>query len=247
MNTLHYKSLSIMAIIFLLNACTTTEKMKASNIESEVSPKSVNQTKYYSVILLEVTDQQKYAEYRKLSNSIFHSAGCYIERELNLKQTIQGTVKVGTPNRAIVTYCNTPKAFVDLGKNKDYLKIKPMMIASTSGFTFISGKSLYSGASSSPIDERLYIIKISYFNNKPHQAELTSISAKLESYGFHAENTIKVNDTFGIKKPDEIDILYFDKPSQQNQMYQDKDLMNDINGFNKKYTNGFVYLEGTSI
>lgn len=241
-------NLPIFAIaIALLSACGAHETSGLIKYNSVQLAANTYQDKFYSVILLEVTDEQGYSEYRQLSGPVFASAGCFIERELRLAGTGNGPLEVGSPNRAIVTYCDTPNTFADFANNEVYLKIKPMMMRSTSGFSFISGKSVYAEISSSHIENRLYVIKISRFNDKPHQAELQRINLMLSPYGFHAENIIAVNHAHGIDSPSEIGIFYFDQSVLQKELYKDSSVMKAIGDFNKTYTDGFVYLEGRAI
>jgi len=242
-----YNIFVIVTAIVLLSACATPDTSGLTKFDSVPLPQSTNQDKFYSVILLEVTDEQGYTEYRRLNEPVFANAGCYIERELRLAGAGKGPLKIGTPNRAIITYCDTPNAFGALGKNEAFLKIKPMMLQSTSGFSFISGKSVYSETSGSRVEDRLYVIKISRFNDKPHQAELQRMKPMLASYGFHAENIIVAEHAHGIESPSEIAIFYFDQSELQKELYKDSTVMRAIENFNKTYTDGFVYLGGTAM
>jgi len=241
-----YRIPVIAITIALLSACGVHEISGLIKYDSVQLDANTYHDRHYSVILLEVTDEQGYSEYRLISGPIFASAGCFIERELRLVGAGNGPLEVGSPNRAIITYCNSPNAFADFANNEEYLKIKPMMMRSTSGFSFISGKSLYAETSSSHVEDRLYVIKISRFNNKPHQAELQRINPMLSPYGFHAENIIAADHAHGIDNPSEIGIFYFDQSALQKKLYKDSSVMKAIEDFNKTYTDGFVYLEGTA-
>jgi len=242
-----YRIPVIAIAIALLSACGAHEMSGLIKYDSVLLAANTHHDKFYSVILLEVTDEPGYSEYRQLSGPVFASAGCFIERELRLAGTGNGPLEVGSPNRAIVTYCDTPNAFADFANNEDYLKIKPMMMRSTSSFSFITGRSVHAEASRSHVEDRLYVIKISRFNDKPHQAELQRINPMLSPYGFHAENIIAVDHAHGIDNPSEIGIFYFDQSALQKELYKDSSVMKAIGDFNKTYTNGFVYLEGTAI
>lgn len=233
--------------IVLLSACGANETSGLIKYDSVPLAANTYQDKFYSVMLLEVTDEQGYSEYRQRSGPVFASAGCFIERELRLAGPGNGPLDVGSPNRVIVTYCDTPNAFADFANNEEYLKIKPMMMQSTSAFSFITGKSVYAETSGSHVEDRLYVIKISRFNDKPHQAELQRINPMLSPYGFHAEYIIAADHAHDIDNPSEIGIFYFDQPSQQKELYKDNSVMKVIGDFNKRYTDGFVYLEGTAI
>ncbi|NOX91169.1 MAG: hypothetical protein GXP18_01565 [Gammaproteobacteria bacterium] len=242
-----YNMFVFVTAIMLLSACVTPDTSGLKKFDSVPLPQSANQSKFYSVILLEVTDEPGYSEYRRLNESVFANAGCYIERELRLAGAGKGPLETGTPNRAIITYCDTPNAFSALGKDEAYLKIKPMMLQSTSGFSFISGKSVYSETSGSRVEDRLYVIKISRFNDKPHQTELQRMKPMLALYGFHAENIIVADHAHGIESPDEIAIFYFDQSELQKELYKDNTVMSAIDNFNKTYTDSFVYLGGTAM
>ncbi len=247
MNIERYKIPIIAIAIALLSACGVHEMSGLIKYDSVQLAANTYKNKFYSVILLEVTDEQGYAEYRQLSGPVFTSVGCFIERELHLVGKGNGPLEIGSPNRAIVTYCDTPNAFSDFANNEEYLKIKPMMMQSTSGFSFISGKTVYAETSSSRVQDRLYVIKISRFNDKPHQAQLQQINPMLTPYGFHAENIIVVDHAHGIDNPSEVGIFYFDQSTLQKELYKDSSVMKAISDFNKTYTDGFIYLEGTVI
>ncbi|MCF6257012.1 MAG: DUF1330 domain-containing protein [Gammaproteobacteria bacterium] len=242
-----YKISVIVITIAFLSACGAHEISGWTKYDSVPLAANTYQDKFYSVILLEVTDEQGYAEYRQLSGPVFASAGCFIENELRLTDTGNGPLEVGSPNRAIVTYCDTPNAFADFANNEEYLKIKPMMMRSISRFSFLTGKSIYAETSGSRVEDRLYVIKISRFNDKPHQTELRRINPTLSPYGFHAENIIIVDHAHGIDNPSEIGIFYFDQSALQKEMYKDNSVMKAIRSFNKTYTDSFIYLEGTAI
>ncbi len=67
-----YNILVIVTAIVLLSACATPDTSGLTKFDSVPLPQSANQDKFYSVILLEVTDEQGYTEYRRLNEPVFY-------------------------------------------------------------------------------------------------------------------------------------------------------------------------------
>ncbi len=58
---------------------------------------------------------------------------------------------------------------------------------------------------------------------------------------------IVVDHSHGIGNPSEIGIFYFDQSALQKELFKDSSVMKALSDFNKMYTDGFIYLEGTAI
>ena len=130
---------------------------------------------------------------------------------------------------------------------QSYQELLPLRQASTQEFSLISGKNVHYGQSSSSNEkERLYIIKLTRFKENAHfESDLKQFDHDLAPYGFHRESLIYADFSKGLNStPTTVGFMFYDKKEQQAGLTADKDMMNRIGGFNKQYTEEFVYLQG---
>jgi hypothetical protein len=100
------------------------------------------------------------------------------------------------------------------------------------------------------LGDRQYILKISYFNNIDPSARLRNLTeigalvAKRQDQ-YNREGAIEVSNALGARRPDEVDILYYDDASAGDRFRTDNpDIMGLIGQFNSRHVESFIYYVG---
>ena len=92
----------LLAVVFLAG-CTVHAKTNYT-AEKDIE---VNEGVAYTVLLMKVTDEEMYAQYRKKARPIFESIGV-LEREFEV-QKVNGNIALGDVNKVLVLYYNQAK------------------------------------------------------------------------------------------------------------------------------------------
>ena len=227
-------------------ASETTEIAKRTALADKNNDElKENKGMSYTILLMNVHDERKYAEYRRKSSKIFKKAGGHLEREFNVVRIQNGGIDdIGEPNRALVLYYDMPDGDDKLLNNKEYQKIRPLMMESVRDLKVIKGTSEYFYQSESPEEERMYIMKISYYKeDQDGRLDMLKETGRLLTpYGFHTERMITPNSAAGFDKPDEVSVHFHDNAEQNDELHKDEEAMQAIGDYNSKYISKFAYL-----
>ena len=202
-----------------------------------------NQGKYYSVLLMKVTDEAKYQDYKEQLLPILSAKGGYLEREFEAA-LLRGNIReIGQPNRVLVIYLGTPAKEKRLKRNKKYATAQKMLAAAVEDLRVIKGTSALFQSSESNIDGRFYLMKISYYkeNTEGREEMLTAIGPLLDPYGFKTERMIMGATAEGFATPDEVSIHFHEEAAQAGALLQDSKATQAIGQYNEKYIDKFAY------
>ena len=164
----------------------------------------------YTIMLLNVIDEGKYQLYRKAMRPVFEAAGGVLEREFSIGAKVNGNLELGPVNRMILFYYNTPNGGANLVASEGYKKVRPMMDAAVDNIKFIQGSSLVAGMSGSDLDNRVYVMKITDFNELDATTARKAVVSKVEPYKVRKERVIKVERINIKQKVDQLAIYYWD-------------------------------------
>jgi len=231
------KLLTILSTAILIFSCGTIKTQNKMKIDE-------NKGEAYSVIMLNISDEEEYNQYRKESKKLLQKAGGNIEREFDVMGQKGNILDFEAPNRIIVINWNSSNGHQNLMDNSKYIKISELLKSSTTNIRVVKGTSELFQYSTSDEKGRMYLIKMSYYkkNAQGRLNMLNEIGPKLSPYGFYTERMIMVNESVGFEKPDEFTIHFHDYASQNAELQKDKSVANAIGEYNQKYLTEFVYL-----
>jgi len=229
--------LTVLSIVILTFSCGTIKSQNTMSIEE-------NKGKTYSVIMLNISNEEGYHKYRKKSEQLLQKAGGNIEREFDVMGQKGNIPDFETPNRIIVVSWDSPNGHQNLMDNSKYIKISELLKSSTTNIRVVKGVSELFQSSTSDEKGRMYLIKMSYYkeNTQGRLDMLNEIGPKLSPYGFYTERMIMVNESVGFEKPDEFTIHFHDFASQNEELQKDSSVTSLIGEYNQKYLTQFVYL-----
>jgi len=229
--------LTVLSIAILTFSCGTIKSQNKMNIEE-------NKGKAYSIIMLNISNEEGYNQYRKKSEKLLQKAGGYIEREFDVMGQKGNISDFEAPNRIIVISWDSPNGHQNLMGNSKYFKISELLKSSTTNIRVVKGTSEMFQSSTSDEKGRMYLIKMSYYkkNTQGRLDMLNEIGPKLAPYGFYTERMIMVNESVGFEKPDEFTIHFHDYASQNTELQKDTSITSAIGAYNQKYLTDFMYL-----
>lgn len=203
-----------------------------------------NNGKSYSVIMLNISNEDVYKQYRKKSGKLLEKSGGYIEREFDVLGQKGNIQNFETPNRIIVVSWDSKMGHQNLIDNPKYVKASELLKLSTSSIRVVKGTSEMFQSSESDENGRMYLIKISFYKNNIEGREdmLNKIGPKLALYGFYTERMIMVKESVGMETPDEFTIHFHDFATQNEELQKDETVTSAIGKYNNKYLTQFVYL-----
>jgi len=233
--------LTVLFITILIASCGTTKSQKKMNENQKIE---ANNGKNYSVIMLNINNDEGYNQYREKSDKLLEKSGGHIEREFDVMGQKGNIPDFEAPNRIIVIKWDSPKGHQNLKNNPKYVKARELLKSSTSSIRVIRGTSEVFQSSDSDENGRMYLIKMSYFkdNTQGRENMLDEIGSKFEPYGFYTERMIMVKESVGFETPDEFTIHFHDFPAQNEELQKDKSVTTAIGEYNSKYLTQFVYL-----
>ncbi len=235
----------------LVIVCLIISTLSCGTINSQNKNKMIknqkleeNKGENYSVIMLNINNEDNYNKYRKKSEKLMNKLGGHIEREFDVLGQKGNIPNFEAPNRLVVIKWNSKNGHKNLMKNPKYTKISALLTSSTSNIRVVKGTSEMFQSSNSDVDGRMYLVKISYYNDNTEgrMGMLQKIGPKLAPYGFHTERMIMINESVGFEKPDEFTIHFHDFASQNEQLQKDNSVTSAIGQYNDKYLTQFVYL-----
>lgn len=218
-------------------SCGTINSQNKMGIEE-------NKGKIYSVIMLNISNEEGYNKYRKKSEQLLQKSGGNIEREFDVVGQKGNISDFETPNRIIVVSWDSPNGHQNLMDNSKYIKVSELLKSSTRNIRVVKGASVLFQSSSSNEKGRMYLIKMSYYkkNTQGRLDMLNEIGPKLSPYGFYTERMIMINESVGFEKPDEVTIHFHDHAFQNAELQKDTSVTNAIREYNQKYLTAFMYL-----
>ena len=210
---------------------------------------AMDDDKSYTLLLLNITDEAKYNEYRNNINGIFAEIGGHVERELTLNGPSESSFgEFGPYNRALVLYYDTPDGPNRLMHHPDYAQHRPLMEASLDGFVFATGKTAPTATSNA--DNRFYAISLSWLKEDSTNREQDSIALKKElaQRGVHIERTFETLKTAGTEtSPNLVTVYYFDTPETAQKMAADTELNEKMKAFHEKHIAQYAVVTGTTM
>jgi len=203
-----------------------------------------NKGKYYSILLMRVSNETHYEDFYGRFMRILSDQGSYIEREFEVEAPRGNISDLGQPNRALVVYHGSQAKEKNLRSSRDYGETQRVLEAATDYFKTIKGTSVSFQASGSRESQRFYLMKISYFKEDTQGREemLTEIRPLFDPYGFKTERMIKGLAAEGMNTPDEVSIHFHDEASQAGALMQDSKATQAIGDYNQKYVANYAYL-----
>ncbi len=175
-----------------------------------------------------------------------HATGCELHREGAINKA-QGKYSLETPSHFITLTCN--EASVNSLSNwswQKYQQVKNIRLLE-GDIGMIDTQSIESKG-----DARLFIIKLSDFNNvSPNKkmADLKKIRTQIKDIEpkFHNEMMFLVDDAFGMNRADEVAVFYYNSPADaKNFRTEHEDIVEEFGAFNMNHLSQFTYLIGKS-
>jgi uncharacterized protein (DUF1330 family) len=240
------KTNHLLAIVYLVISTISCGTINSQNKNKMMKNQKLEENKgeNYSVIMLNINNEDDYNKYRKKSEKLMNKAGGHIEREFDVLGQKGNIPNFEAPNRLIVIKWDSKNGHKNLIENPKYTKISALLKSSTSNVRVVKGTSEMFQSSNSDKEGRMYLVKISYYkkNAQGRLDMLTKIGPKLAPYGFYTERMIMVNESVGFEKPDEFTIHFHDFVSQNEQLQKDNSVTSAIGQYNENYLTNFVYL-----
>lgn len=233
--------LTVLFIAILTASCGTIKSQKKMDGNQKLK---ANNGKSYSVIMLNISNDDGYNQYLEESNKLLEKSGGYIEREFDVMGQKGNIPDFEAPNRIIVVKWDSPNGHQNLMDNPKYVKASELLKSSTSNIRVIKGTSEMFQASDSDENGRMYLIKMSYYkdNTQGRQDMLNKIGPKLAPYGFYTERMIMAEESVGFETPDEFTIHFHDFATQNEELQKDESVTSVIGEYNNKFLTQFVYL-----
>ena len=230
-------------IALLMASCGTMQSNHDNKMKEHMKIEE-NAGGSYSVILLNIHNEEGYNSYRKKSTKFLKQSGGYIEREFDVMGHQGNIEEFEAPNRIVVISWDSDKGHQTLMNNHKYKDISYLLKASSSNIRVVKGTSEMFQYSESNEGGRMYLIKMSYYRkNIPGRvAMLNEIGPNLVPYGFYTERMIMVNDAEGMDQPDEFTVHFHDFAAQNDELKKDTAALNAIGTYNEKFLTQFVYI-----
>ena len=176
-----------------------------------------------------------------------NSQGCVLRREGHTLG-VQGDYKLPQTNRFFLLECEQPQLKQSSGQ-----RLISELDKSSENLILVEGPMLqFSLALEHPGDQRSYLFKFSDYNNlSPEQrrTDVQKLSAQAEQrqYHYNSEAFIRINDAYGIARPDELVVIYYSSEAQA-QKFRDQnlDLMQQIGKFNQQHLTRYSYIGAKS-
>ena len=225
----------------LIASCGTIKSQKTMDRNQKLK---VNNGKSYSVIMLNISNDDGYNQYREKSNKLLEKSGGHIEREFDVMGQKGNIPNFEAPNRIIVVKWNSLMGHQNLMDNPKYIKVSELLKSSTSNIRVVKGASEVFQSSNSDENGRMYLIKMSYYkdNTQGRLDMLNEIGPKLAPYGFYTERMIMVKESVGFETPNEFTIHFHDFAAQNEELQKDESVTTAIGEYNNKHLTQFVYL-----
>ena len=159
----------------------------------------------------------------------------------------QGDIGIDQPNRFVLLACDGT-ILSDIDKHARF----NALVENAPADVILEGPiaDMPDGVGNGNVDERQYIFKISYYNNRDidgRTIDLANIDAFTSALPdrYIVESFIGVNKASGMPTPDEIVVIYYDSPEQGDRFRQNNDeALGMVGEFNADHLNEFVYLVG---
>lgn len=237
----HNNLLTVLFIAILTVSCETIQSQKKMDKDQKIE---ANNGKSYSVIMLNISNEDGYNQYREKSNKLLKQSGGHIEREFDVMGQKGNIPDFEAPNRIVVVKWDTPTGHQNLMDNPKYVKASELLKSSTSNIRVVKGTSEMFQSSDSDENGRMYLIKMSYYkdNTQGREDMLSEIGPKLAPYGFYTERMIMGKESIGMETPDEFTIHFHDFASQNGELQKDESVTQLIGAYNDKFLTDFVYL-----
>ncbi|MCZ6860296.1 MAG: hypothetical protein O7I42_08470 [Alphaproteobacteria bacterium] len=199
-------------------------------------------------VMYKVGDMPKYRRLLAELEENLGNRGCSVSIEGPIKGG-QGDIQVQQPNRFIQIRCKRPLLRDSAGRSV-VLKIRR---AATNLIALEGPLTLHPiGKSASSRKSRSYIFKVSHYNNlEPNHrdSEPPAINRLAASRpdSWREVGAIAVTDAIGMRRPDEVVILFYDGPEQAKRFRKNNpDILKRIGAFNKRHLINFIYYIASS-
>ncbi|MCJ8340556.1 MAG: hypothetical protein MJK10_18990 [Pseudomonadales bacterium] len=177
-----------------------------------------------------------------------NTQGCVLRREGKTTGT-QGDYKLAQVNRFFLLECQQAQ-LVQLSSQALITELDD----SSENLMLVEGPMLkFTGlALQQPGAERSYIFKLSDYNNltpQQRRGDVKKLSAQAQQRQYHysTEAFIRINDAFGIARPDELVVLYYRSEAEgQKFRQQNLGLMRQVGEFNQRHLTKYSYIGAQS-
>lgn len=158
----------------------------------------------------------------------------------------QGNLDIGSPDRFAMFICTS-----EILHNAQHRSALASILGAGTDVTAVEGFVLSRGAEetgSGAIDERAYVLKISYYNNSDpdgRERDLSRINAMAAERADAWKTAAIVSGVaaIGMKTPDEVTVIQYDNP-RQGERFRDEnaDILEQIGAFNRSHLTEFTYI-----
>ncbi len=177
------------------------------------------------------------------------SLGCALKRQ-GVIAGAQGNISIDQPNRFVLLNCDG-SLLRDIGRHAMFNALAGEVKANV----ILEGPivDLADNIGEGKIEDREYIFKISYYNNKDidgRSKSLANINQRVSKLSdkYVTESFIRVTHASGMPTPDEVVVIYYDSPAQGKRFRKNNgEALNLIGKFNAEHINEFVYLVGKAM